>query len=728
MNIHSVKTKIVALSALCLLTATGALVGYGVFSSGKTTHFVNENVQGLLDRSSSESLTRLASAQAGMVRTEVDTAFSSARNMARSLEVVAGPDGAPKGERRRQLNDILVGVLKDNPRFNGTYSAWMPNAIDGADAAYVNRKDVGSDATGRALPYWTRNGQGLVAIQPLVEYDSHDLHSNGLVKGGWFIGPQTTGHESILAPLPYIVQGRNVFLATMSVPITIGGQFKGVAGADFDLSFVQALALDVKKSIYDGKGNVTIVTSDGLVVASSAFPDAIGKSIQSYDPLAWNAIDGIKAGKSTVNYDKQHDDMRVYAPVQLGRSGQYWSVIISVPRTVVMADADRLSNSLKKRGGSDVMWELICAAVVAVLGVIVIAIMANNVANPIARLTEALGRLAMGEKLREIVGAERRDEIGDISRAVDRIRVVTEEEALQKAAGAEAERIKQDQDRREIMLKLANDFERSVGGIVTLVSSAATEMQASAQQLSTTAQQASAQSIAVSAAAEEAGANVTSVASSAEELGASVNEISRQVETSATISSEAVREASGAVKIVEELNEVTASIGGVVDLIAGLASQTNLLALNATIESARAGEAGKGFAVVASEVKALAGQTASATTEISAKIAHIQEATAKAASAIANISGTIQNINQTNTIIASAVEQQTAATQEIVQAVNQASIGTQEVTSNITGVALAAEQTGTSATEVLNASAELAQQAERLHHEMDKFLATVRAA
>ncbi|CAL4869767.1 hypothetical protein MMA231_04059 (plasmid) [Asticcacaulis sp. MM231] len=728
MNIHSVKTKIVALSALCLLAATGALVGYGIFSSGKTTHFVNENVQGLLDKSSSESLTRLASAQAGTVRAEVDTAFSSARNMARSLEVVAGPDGAPKASRRRQLNDILVGVLKDNPRFNGTYSAWMPNALDGADGAYVNRKEMGADTTGRALPYWTRNAQGQIALQPLVEYDSRELHTNGLMKGGWFIGPETNGRESILAPLPYIVQGKNVFLATMSVPIIVEGQFKGVAGADFDLTFVQTLALDVKKSIYDGKGNVTIVTSDGLVVASSAHPDAIGSTVESLDPLAWNALADIKAGKSFVNLDKKHDDMRVYAPIELGRSGQYWSVIISVPRTVVMADADRLSNALKKRGGSDVMWEMVCAGIVAVLGIGVIAVMANNVANPIARLTEALGRLAKGEKLLEIAGAERRDEIGDISRAVDRIREVTEEEALQKAAGAEAERIKQDQDRRDIMLKLANEFEKSVGGIVTLVSSAATEMQASAQQLSTTAQRATSQSIAVSAAAEEAGANVTSVASSAEELGASVNEIGRQVETSATISAEAVREASGAVQIVDELNEVTASIGGVVDLIAGLASQTNLLALNATIELARAGEAGKGFAVVASEVKALAGQTARATTEISAKIAHIQEATAKAASAIANISGTIQNINQTNTIIASAVEQQTAATQEIVQAVNQASIGTQEVTSNITGVASAAEQTGTSAVEVLNASAELAQQAERLHHEMDKFLATVRAA
>lgn len=728
MNIHSVKTKIVALSALCLLMATGALVGFGIFSSGKTAHFVNQNVQGLLDRNSSESLTRLADAQAGTIRAEVDTAFSAARNMARSLEVIAGPGGVPRAQRRQHLNEILLGVLKDNPRFNGTYSAWAPNALDGADGAYANRKAVGSDATGRALPYWTRNAQGEIALQPLVEYDSQDRHPNGLIKGGWFLGPQANGKESILAPLPYIVQGKHVFLATMSVPIVIDGQFKGVAGADFDLSFVQVLAQSVKKSIYEGKGNVTIVTSDGLVVASSAFPDAVGGSVQSVDPMAWQALDTVKGGRSAVDFDKKNDQMRVYAPIQLGRSGQFWSVIITVPRTVVMADADKLSNALKARGGSDSLWEIVCALIVAVLGIAMIAVMANNVANPIARLTEALGRLASGEKLREISGAGRKDEIGDISRAVDRIRIVTEEEALQKAADAEAERQRQDQERRQMMLKLADEFEKSVGGIVSLVSSAATEMQASAQQLTTTAQQASAQSVAVSAAAEEAGANVTSVASSAEELGASVNEIGRQVETSASISSEAVEEASGAVRLVDELNTVAVSIGGVVDLIAGLASQTNLLALNATIESARAGEAGKGFAVVASEVKALAGQTAKATTEISDKIAHMQEATAKAAAAISNISGTITHINQTNTIIASAVEQQTAATQEIVQAVNQASIGTQEVTTNITGVAMAAEQTGTSAVQVLGASAELAQQAERLHQEMDKFLQTVRAA
>lgn len=362
-------------------------------------------------------------------------------------------------------------------------------------------------------------------------------------------------------------------------------------------------------------------------------------------------------------------------------------------------------------------------ASLAVIGGILFAV-SKMIVKPIADLTTAMEKVARGEDNVKIPGAERSDEIGAMSRAFEgNARRVADLATAQQAQEAIAA-----QERKAATLKLADDFEKSVGGIVSLVSSAATEMQAAAAQLSATAQEASAQSVTVASAAEQAGANVTSVASSAEELGASVAEIGRQVETSSAISSEAVREADEAARIVEELNEVASSIGGVVDLIAGLAGQTNLLALNATIESARAGEAGKGFAVVASEVKALAGQTAKATTDISDKVAQIQGATSRVVSVIQNITGTIQKINHSSTAIASAVEQQSAATREIVQAVNQASLGTQEVTSNITGVAQAAEQTGDAAVQVLSSSGELATQAERLHTEMDRFLSTVRAA
>ncbi len=351
----------------------------------------------------------------------------------------------------------------------------------------------------------------------------------------------------------------------------------------------------------------------------------------------------------------------------------------------------------------------------------------GGIALPIVRLDGLMAQMATGNLNVSIPGQDRRDEIGSMSRTAETFRQgLAEAEKLRTDAARQKDAI--EAERRSAMLTLADEFEKSVGGIVSMVSSAATEMQASAAQLTATAQETSAQSVAVSVAAEEAGANVTSVAASTEELGASVGEIGRQVETSAAIAASAAREAEAAQAVVGELNETAASIGSVVDLIAGLAGQTNLLALNATIESARAGEAGKGFAVVASEVKALASQTARATTDISEKISRIQEATGRAANAMRSIAGTIYSLNQTSSAIASAVDQQSAATQEIIQAVNQASTGTQEVTSNITGVARAAEQTGEAAAQVQTSSAELADQAERLHQEMDRFLATVRAA
>ena len=290
-----------------------------------------------------------------------------------------------------------------------------------------------------------------------------------------------------------------------------------------------------------------------------------------------------------------------------------------------------------------------------------------------------------------------------------------------KAAEREAEQ-------RRVMADLADTFEKSVGGIVAQVSTAATDMQTAATQLTATANETSMQSQAVAAAAEQTGANVTSVAGAAEELGASISEISRQVENSATISSEAVREAEKAAQVVAELNAVAASIGGVVELISGLAAQTNLLALNATIESARAGEAGKGFAVVASEVKSLAGQTAKATTEISDKIAQIQQTTARAVSAIESITGTITDINTASNHIANTVDQQNGATQEIVHAVAQASAGAGEVSSNIASMAHSAEQTGSAAAQVLGASSQLARQADTLRQEMTRFLGRIRAA
>jgi methyl-accepting chemotaxis protein len=275
---------------------------------------------------------------------------------------------------------------------------------------------------------------------------------------------------------------------------------------------------------------------------------------------------------------------------------------------------------------------------------------------------------------------------------------------------------------------ITRDFESLIGEIVETVSSASTELEASAGTLTATAERSQQLTTAVAAASEEASTNVQSVASATEEMASSINEISRQVQESATIAGQAVDQARKTNDRVGELAKAAARIGDVVELISTIAGQTNLLALNATIEAARAGDAGRGFAVVASEVKALAEQTAKATGEISMQISGIQAATQESVGAIKEIGDTIGRMSEISSTIASAVEEQGAATQEISRNVQQAAQGTMQVSSNITDVQRGATETGSASTQVLSAAQSLSSDSNRLKMEVGKFLNAVRAA
>jgi methyl-accepting chemotaxis protein len=337
-------------------------------------------------------------------------------------------------------------------------------------------------------------------------------------------------------------------------------------------------------------------------------------------------------------------------------------------------------------------------------------------------------RMAQGELNVEIVEIKRRDEIGDVGRAVEAIKLKVAEQAQQEAvAKAEADARAAEQRKAE-MHKLAGMFESAVGGIVDAVSSASTELEASAGTMTKTADMTQQLATTVAAASEQATTNVQSVASATEEMSSSVNQISRQVQESARMAGAAVDQARRTNERVSELSKAAVHIGDVVELINTIAGQTNLLALNATIEAARAGEAGRGFAVVASEVKALAEQTARATGEISQHISGIQAATQESVTAIKEISEAIDKVSEISSTIASAVEEQSAATLEISRNVQQAARGTQEVSSNITNVQRGANETGSASSQVLSAAQSLSSDSNRLRLEVGKFLNAVRAA
>lgn len=376
---------------------------------------------------------------------------------------------------------------------------------------------------------------------------------------------------------------------------------------------------------------------------------------------------------------------------------------------------------------SALTWLAFASVCVLLLAAAVATFMGRSMAKPINALEEAMRTIAGGNHNIAVPGAGRSDEIGSMAAAVEVFKTgLIETEQLRASQDEQRERAQH--ERRDTMNALAARFESGVGGVVSAVSSAATELRHTAQSMAATASESTTQTAAVAAASEEATQSAQAVAAAVEELNASISEISKQVNESARVAGDAVSQAQVTNGEVQSLAEAAQKIGDVVKLISEIAAQTNLLALNATIEAARAGEAGRGFAVVASEVKALATQTSKATDEISSQVSSIQNATRLSVDSIQNITSTIGRVSEIASTIAAAVEEQGAATLEIARNVAEAARGTGEVSQTIAGVNEAARETGVAASQVVDSAGELSRNGEDLKTQVDAFLREVRAA
>jgi len=401
----------------------------------------------------------------------------------------------------------------------------------------------------------------------------------------------------------------------------------------------------------------------------------------------------------------------------------------------ILAEQAKLSSAQLARAkegavhlASRTSYELMISAALGLLAAIglIIAITIYGITRPLSGITSAMSRLAEGDLNVSVDGNDRKDEVGQLARALQVFKdnaIEARRLAAQQEADAEHK-----MRRAQVLDQLAGRFEAAVGGIVGHLSSAATQMEATAQSMTQITDRSTSQAVTVSAAAEQTSANVQTVAAATEELSISIREIAAQVGQSSQIAERAVADAQRTNGTVQTLAASAEKIGNVVQLINTIAGQTNLLALNATIEAARAGEAGRGFAVVASEVKELASQTAKATEEISAQIGSVQQATQEAVAAIEAIAGTIGEMSQISVAIAAAMEQQGAATAEISRNVQEAARGTEQVTGNIGEMRQGAGEAGVAAGQVLSAAQELARHSTDLGHEVDAFLASVKAA
>lgn len=361
------------------------------------------------------------------------------------------------------------------------------------------------------------------------------------------------------------------------------------------------------------------------------------------------------------------------------------------------------------------------------IGVVLAWFLGNAIAGKILAITTAMKKVADGDLQTEVPFTDQQDEVGAMAAAL----------LVFKDNSAEAERLRGEQakaaeqteiERKRLLIEVADNLDDKVGGIAVGLAGAAEEMTTTAQSLTAIANQTNAKSTEVTEVSKNTMENVQAVSAGTEEMSQSIREIQEMTAKSTDVTRSATEETEHTSEIIDGLASSVDRISNVLTLIGDIANQTNLLALNATIEAARAGDAGKGFAVVASEVKSLADQTGKATEEIANDVAAVEDAMVNAKNAMEKVSATIVSMSEITNSVAAAIEQQGAATTEIAERSDATAVDAKAVGGMASELNQAASEAQSAAGTVLEASQEMATNADDLRKQVVEVVQHLRAS
>jgi methyl-accepting chemotaxis protein len=686
LNRLSIQFMLTALAGLCLLVIVSMLVYSSVFHASRSSEVVKETSFQMLEESARLRLQARAEAQAQGIRSEFFEVYLYGGGLVEQVALLRKQHrkGVLSAQALREdLTAVIGDALKARPQSLGIYMAFERNALDGQDAQFTDDEGTSSNEEGRFALYWSQGDPGVFESEVMSEEEMLDTTPapSGAAYNAWYTCPLTTAAACLLDPYVDDVNGQPVLMTSVALPLRDGGKVIGVIGIDISLGALQGMAEAANKTLYEGVGDIGIVSPAGLLAAYTRDPSLLGKSLDNaYPKRSAELMQALEAGQSSLI--SQTETLSVLEPVQAIPGAKPWAILIQAPKAVVLASALTLEQTLEEQRTEDALFSLMMGLGAVLVGLLLMNIMARRVTRPILAVAGMLEDIASGEgDLTRRLDYPRQDELGRLADGFNHF--------LNKLQPIVAEVKDSVQLARQTADQSAGIAARTSRGMqsqlneVEQVAAAFNEMSATAQSVAQNA-------------AEAAAAARTADEATREGLLV-VDQTTQRIDRLA-------KDMGAAMRDVEGLAASSEQIGSVLEAIRSIAEQTNLLALNAAIEAARAGEAGRGFAVVADEVRSLANRTQQSIEEIRLVIENLQRGTrdvvesmhdghlqanenashvALALAALQRIGNAVSVISDMNLQIASAAEEQSAVAEEI----NRNVAGIRDVTESLAGQA-----------------------------------------
>ncbi|MCL6692963.1 methyl-accepting chemotaxis protein [Pseudomonas sp. R3.Fl] len=651
----SAQWRISVLSGCCLLAVVASLLGATLYQAQRNASLLERESTRLLSEAAHAHLQASATLQGLRVERFLDETRLYAEGFAKQLlqlreQALVGQ--LPSEALRRQIVSRTHEALREKPQLLGMYVVLQANALDDQDSRFVDQPAAAGNETGRFALYWSQSKPGQLVQAVLNETNITANHAppGSEAENAWFTCPLQSGQACVVEPYAVEVEGRKTLMSSIALPLVQDGKTLGVVGIDISLSTLQKMSETLSASLYQGQGEVSILSAGGLLVGHSSDPEGLGKALAA-DADSTEAID-------------------IRQPLQVP-AARPWTLQIRVPQAVLQAPALQLQAQLNRQNLQATWMSLGLGVLASGAGLLLIWFAARGVTRPLLQVADMLDAIVDGDgDLTQRLPNSRGDEIGRLAsgfnRFLDKLQPIIGE--IQKAALHTRETA----DRSALIAAQVNDGMQRQHQEVEQAATALHQMSVSSQDV---AHSSSRTAQAATAAEEASRKGLVVFGKSADSIAALDRGLERTLAD------------------VRALAHSSSQIGQVLDVICSIAEQTNLLALNAAIEAARAGEQGRGFAVVADEVRQLASHTQNSVGEIREVVETLQQLSEQVTGSMrlsreqANQSvALVDESHAALRTIGDAVEVIDSMTQQIASAAVQQSSASEEISRRVSGI------------------------------------------